>query len=315
MRKFIIRCLFFLFIVLAIINVTLIYYGGYVDYYYNKFASPPAKSMIIGDSRSFQGIQPVVMNTYFENKGIELPVLNYCFTIMDVSYGEPYTESILRKLDPNTKGGIFILSVHPFVLSKRDQDDDPDHGIYFETQKPPSNMSYVSMSPNFEYFFKNFDYFHFRGILRKTSKTHMDGWLEEKNLPDDKNVLDSWKKRQLKLYGKYATSWKKSTARFNALVSLSKQLKNHGKVFIVRLPIAKELLKIENDYWTDFDTDIRKICDGKNIEYINFNTDKNQFNTYDGVHLDKFLGADFTKVLCDSIMSRSELINRKIISK
>ncbi len=300
MKKFFIKSILFFGLVISVISFILFFYGGYVDYYYPKFVSPPATSLILGDSRSFQGIQPQVIDTYFKDTNLDLNVLNYSFTIVEVAYGEPYKQSIIRKLDPNTKNGIFILSVHPFVLSARDENDNPEKNIYFETNLPPNNMQNVNLKLNVEYFFRNFDYFHFRGILRKTSETHKNGWLEETNLPDDKELLAKWKKKQIELYTGFAKKWRKSPKRLQSLDEISKILKKYGNVFLVRLPIDKEFIELENNYWPNFDKDMQDLCYRNGLDYINF-TVNNHFKTYDGIHIDKFKGVNFTNTLCDSI--------------
>jgi len=300
MKKFFIKSIIFFSLVFSIISFILLFYGGYVDYYYPKFASPTATSLILGDSRSFQGIQPQVINNYFKDSNLELNVLNYSFTIVETAYGEPYKKSIVKKLDPNAKNGIFILSVHPYLLSARDENDNPEKNIYFETNLPPNNMNTVNSKLNIEYFFRNFNYFHFRGIIKKTSETHKDGWLEETNLPDDKQLLAKWKKNQIMLYTGFTKKWRKSSKRVQSLEEISKILKKHGNVFLVRLPIDKELLDIENEYWVNFDKDMQNMSDKNGLDYINF-TINNHFTTYDGIHIDKFKGVGFTKMLCDSI--------------
>ena len=108
MKKFLIKSLLFFVLVISIISIVLITSGGYVDYFYEKFTTPKAKSFILGDSRSMQGVQPSIINNYFENGEYETPILNYSFTIAQVSYGPLYTESIKKKLDSTTKNGLFI---------------------------------------------------------------------------------------------------------------------------------------------------------------------------------------------------------------
>ena len=254
----------------------------------------------MGDSRSFQGIQPKIIDNYFKNSDLELNVLNYSFTIVETAYGEPYKQSILKKIDPKTKKGIFILSVHPYLLACRDIDDNPEKNIYFEKNLPPNNMVCVNSKLNIEYFFKNFDYFHFRGIIKKTSKTHDNGWLEETNLPDDKVLLAKWKKNQIGLYTDFSNKWRKSSKRLQSLDEIINILKMHGNVFLVRLPIDSEIIEIENQFWLNFDTDMQELSKKNDINYINF-TRNNHFSTYDGIHIDKFKGVAFTNVLCDSI--------------
>lgn len=113
MKKFLYKSILFFAVVTAIITSVLVFYGGYVDYFYNKFTTPKASSMIFGDSRSLQGIQPRIINAHFEGSDIELPMFNYSFTLGQIAYGKPYLNSIKKKLDTTTTNGLFIITVHP----------------------------------------------------------------------------------------------------------------------------------------------------------------------------------------------------------
>ena len=289
----------FLILVTSIVSTVLITSGGYVDYFYEKFTTPKAKSLILGDSRSMQGIQPTVINNDLLNQYFELPILNYSFTIAQISYGPLYLESIKKKLDSTSKNGLFIVTVNPWILSKREKDNE-QRGVYFEEGMPPHNMNFVNMDPNFEYFFKNFNYFHFKSIIRRTSKMHKDGWLEESNLPKDSVMLNVWKKKQIDLYTNWSKVWKKSVYRLTSLMETINYLKGFGTVTLIRMPIDKHLLQIEENFWNNFDKDILNLAKKTNVKYINFSKD-NIYETYDGNHLDKYGGITFTKNLCDSI--------------
>ncbi|SFC35249.1 hypothetical protein SAMN04489722_102266 [Algibacter lectus] len=297
MKKFLYKSILFFAVVTTIITSVLVFYGGYVDYFYNKFTTPKASSMIFGDSRSLQGIQPRIINAHFEGSDIELPMFNYSFTLGQIAYGKPYLNSIKKKLDTTTTNGLFIITVHPFTLSNRGDKE----GTYFEKDMPPYNMEYVNSNPNYEYLIKNWNFFHFRGIFRQSSNTHKDGWMEEKNLPKDTRLLNQWKNGQISLYTRYSKTWTKSNTRLNDLNELANYLKNFGQVFLVRLPIDKELFEIENRYWPSFNEEILKITNKESINYLNFCKEENFFKTYDGIHIDKFSGVEFTKILSDSI--------------
>ena len=299
MKTFLIKSLLFLILVTSIVSTVLITSGGYVDYFYEKFTTPKAKSLILGDSRSMQGIQPTVINNDLLNQYFELPILNYSFTIAQISYGPLYLESIKKKLDSTSKNGLFIVTVNPWILSKREKDNE-QRGVYFEEGMPPHNMNFVNMDPNFEYFFKNFNYFHFKSIIRRTSKMHKDGWLEESNLPKDSVMLNVLKKKQIDLYTNWSKVWKKSVYRLTSLMETINYLKGFGTVTLIRMPIDKHLLQIEENFWNNFDKDILNLAKKTNVKYINFSKD-NIYETYDGNHLDKYGGVTFTKNLCDSI--------------
>ncbi|MEL0650343.1 hypothetical protein V6246_02850 [Algibacter sp. TI.3.09] len=301
MKKFLIKSILFFLVVITIISTILITSGGYVDYFYEKFTTPKSSSFILGDSRSMQGIQPSVIDSYFNNKDHEyqLPIMNYSFTIAQIAYGPLYTESIKRKLSPDTKNGLFIITVNPWILSEREEDD-VKNSVFFEEGMPPHNMEQVSISPNFEYFIKNFDYFHFKSIVRRTSKMHKDGWLEESNLPKDSLMLKSWKKNQVIMYEGFSEKWNKSAFRLKSLESLITYLATFGDIFLLRMPIDKDIMQVETNFWPNFDADIQEIAVKKKINYLNLSHDNN-YKTYDGNHLDKYGGVDFTKNLCDSI--------------
>ncbi|ULC58275.1 hypothetical protein MBM09_10120 [Flaviramulus sp. BrNp1-15] len=303
MKKFLFKSLTFFLIVLGIISLILIKYGGYVDYFYEKFTTPKANSFILGDSRSMQGIQPKVFSDYyFSSNDYELPIMNYSFTISQIAYGPLYKESIKRKLNQNTKNGLFIITVNPWILSSREGYTE-EKGEFFEANMPPHNMRFTTHNPNFEYLIKNFNYFHFKSIIRRSSKMHKDGWLEESNLPKDSIMLNSWKKNQIRLYSDFASKWKKSNFRLKSLEELIEYLDNYGDVVLLRMPIDEKLISIENEFWFNFDENIQSIASKMNVEYLNF-VKNNKYKTYDGNHLDKYGGVDFTRDLCDSISSR-----------
>ena len=225
----------------------LLRYGGYVDYFYNKLASPRQHSLIIGDSRSFQGIQPAVINENLKSQ-FELPMYNYSFTLAQTAYGESLLRSIKLKINENTKNGLYILTVQPWILAKRDKDDF-ENGIYFEDKFPPNNINFASMNPNIEYFFKNYSYFHFKAAFRKNSIVHEDGWLEESNLVTDTATLNIWKKKQIGLYKGFINKWEKSQYRLDKLSEIIAYLKKHGTVVMVRMPSSKPILALENKFW------------------------------------------------------------------
>ncbi len=294
-----------MFCVITILTLTLNQWGGYIDYFYNKFTTPKASSLILGDSRSFQGLQPKVINEQLKDCNFKLPIFNYSFTIAQITYDSLYLSSIKRKLDTTKTNGLFVLSVHPYVLSER------NGGTDF-SDAPPHNMYFVDKNPNFEYLIRNLDYFHFRGVFRKSSKTHKDGWLEETNLPDNTRILAEWKENQENLYSKFSKEWMKSKDKLNSLEEIMCYLSQFGNVFLVRMPVDIEILNIENAYWPDFNACIEEISANNQIPYLDFSNVNNRYSTYDGVHIDKFSGVDFAIDLCDSIsqyVDNEEIVN------
>jgi len=304
MKIFLIKSFSFFLIIILLLTLFLYRYGGYVDYFYNKFTTPKASSMIIGDSRALQGIQPAIINKNFNNKEFDLPMFNYSFTIAQGLMGSLYRKSILKKIDTNTKNGLFIIAINPWMLGSKKENNN-FKGVFKERGTPPHNMNFVSMNPNFEYLLKNYNYFHFKAVFRKKSFLHKDGWLEENNLPKDSLVFKDWKKNQINMFTGFIEGYKVSEFRKKSLDTLIKDLKKHGRVYLVSTPIDKDLLEIENRFYPDFDRDMDVVSKLNNISYLNFNKSNTQkYATYDGHHIDKFGGKVFTKALCDSIMTR-----------
>ena len=291
MRVLILKLSLFFAICLTITTFVLMKYGGNIDYFYQKFTTPRTTSMIIGDSRSMQGMQPEVINERLKELKYELPIFNYSFTIAEASIGSLYNKSIESKLDKNSKNGIFIISLTPWMFGS-DKENDNSKGEYREANRPPHNMKFVNINPNYEYLFKNLKYFHFKSAFRRTSTMHKNGWLEANNLPTNPKAFEEWKKRQRKMFDKMIKSYEVSSERLESLDVLIKKMQKHGKVYLVRMPIDLDFVAVENSFYKDFDKDINKIAVSNNVSYFNFNvSDKHtSFKTYDGHHLDKHGG-------------------------
>jgi hypothetical protein len=300
MKTLFIKLSLFSCICLSILSYILIKYGGNVDYFYEKFTTPKAKSMIIGDSRSFQGIQPKVINAYLKDKDISLPVLNYSFTIAQALIGPLYNKSILKKLDPSSTNGIFIISLTPEMLASH-SDYNNKKGEFREAGQPPHNMRFVSTNPNYEYVLKNLSLFHFKGVFRQKSKLHKDGWLEETNLPKNKQTLDDWKNKQLLTFLKKIKQLELSSIRIASLDQLINNLSNHGQVILIRMPISRDFLEYEDRYFPNFSLVVDSIAKKNNVRYINFTMHNKTYTTYDGHHLDKYAGEKFSKNLSQII--------------
>lgn len=302
MKTFLLKSIIFFLIAISLVSIILIQFGGYVDYFYEKFTTPKATSMIIGDSRAMQGIQPKIVDSILSKSKFDLPILNYSFTIAQSHIGPLYTKSILKKLNKKTTNGLFIISINPWMLASRKENNNYK-GEFKEDNTPPHNMTTVNSNPNFEYLIKNFKYFHFRSIFRRSSKLHKDGWLEENNLPNDSIIYNSWKEKQLSIFKGFTKDYKISEYRKKSLDTLINKLKPFGKVFLVRTPISREMLNLENSFYNGFDYFLDSLAQKNKITYFNYN--KNQtdiYRTYDGHHLDKIGGAIFTRNLCNSIL-------------
>ena len=69
------------------------YAGGNTDSFYKRFTSPRQSNLILGNSRSAQGILPHYMKSFNGE-----PFYNYSFTIFDSPFGDSYLSSVKNKL-------------------------------------------------------------------------------------------------------------------------------------------------------------------------------------------------------------------------
>lgn len=302
MKKFLIKLVLFGALISAIVLIILSQFGGYVDYFYRKVSSPRQHSLIIGDSRSFQGVQPSIISKELAS-AFEMPMFNFSFTVGQMAYGEAHLEAIRGKVDPETKNGLFILSVHPWIFAERDIENIAK-GEFFETDQIPHNLHSVSMNPNIEHFFKNYSFFHFKALIKRNSIVHQDGWLEEFYLTDDTTTLNKWRQTQVDLYQKFSKKWKQSDYRMKKFEETVAFLKQYGTVVLVRLPVDKDILASERAFWPAFDAEMQRVSKQSGIDYLNYTVTPHNYRLYDGLHLDKKSGALFTKSVADSIKNR-----------
>lgn len=296
LRKFIV----FASLLAFLLSAMLVFFGGNIDFFYNKFTSDRYGSMILGDSRAMQGIQPQILDGHIRKDIASAKMFNFAFTIAQTAYGPLYLDSLKRKLDTNTaEASIFVLAVSPWVLSNRNPTELLESDADFEGM-PPHNMSNMSASPNFEYFIKNFHYFHFRSIIRRNNMMHKNGWLEENNLPKDQATFESWKSGQITLMENWKKDWVPSEYRLRWLENTVLWLSARGKVVLVRTPIDGEVVDLETSYWPEFDSKMNSLAVKMNVPYFNYSENPN-WSTYDGHHLDKYGGKEFSRNLAESI--------------
>lgn len=301
MKKFLLKLAVFTALVTITILLLLEFAGGYVDYYYPKFSSSAQTSLIVGDSRSVEGIRPSVINKRLA-QDFDLPIFNYSFTIAQATYGECYLQSIQRKLAPGTKKGLFILSVNPYMFLKRDHDDF-ENGKFFEANVPPHNLRFPSVKFNPEHFFKNSEYAHYSTLFTQGGKTHDDGWFQDKSVPRDPVVRRELEKGQVKLYAGMGKKWKVAAYRVQQFEETVRFLRQHGEVYIVRLPVSPNIVALERVLRPGFDQDMESIARRQQVPYLNFTQTGWHYTSFDGVHLDEEGSAAFTTKLCDSIVS------------
>ncbi|MBF9237424.1 hypothetical protein I2I05_08440 [Hymenobacter sp. BT683] len=284
--------------------------GGHVDAFYGRFTSPQAGSLIIGTSRAAQGIQPAVLAATLGNR-FEVTLLNYSFTLTHSPYGPAYLHSIERKLRPDAKNGLFIVAVDPWSLSLTGAE-----GSFPEDNSFIGQLGQVSQNPNLAYLAR----FQTKPLYRllldyatATERLHPDGWLEV-TIGIDSAQVRARTARKLQDYRRLAASQHLSSGRLAALRQTIELLKQHGRVFMVRLPVGATLLQLEEQYQPDFDQRMRQTAAELAVPYLDYSAQP--YATTDGNHLQRAASQDFSVRLAQDLkgyqlIPKSEIPVRK----
>ncbi|MEQ3794483.1 hypothetical protein AAFP94_04770 [Flavobacteriaceae bacterium MJ-SS4] len=276
---------------------------GTTDAFYLKFASSKQSSLIVGSSRAAQGIIPQMI----QNKELDYDIYNYAFTIAHTPYGKVYYESIKRKLDVDSKNGLFLICVNPWTISSKTIHS--EDSLHFRENGSFIDKTYfVNLNPNIEYLVESYDRFNIDIITNKKRKgdyqtffTHNNGWLEvtiESDMISNQertlNKIKSYKKK-LDMYSGYSQN------RMFYLKKTIELLMNHGDVYLVRLPVNDDMLYLEEQLLPDFDVKMEALSRFYQIEYINAIPFRKKYKYTDGHHLELSSGEAFSNFLASEI--------------
>jgi len=270
---------------------------GQVDAFYGRFASPPAGSLILGTSRAAQGIQPAVLTAQL-GQSFAGPLLNYAFTLTHSPYGPAYLRSIQRKLRPEVTNGLFIVAVDPWSLSLTGPE-----GQFPENNSFIGQLQQVSQRPNLAYLTRYQTKPLYRLLLdyaTATERLHPDGWLEV-NIGTDSAQVRARTARKLQDYRRLAASQHFSTGRMQALRQTIAFLKQHGRVYLVRLPMGPSLLRLEQAYHPGFDQLMRETAAALAVPYLDYST--RPYATTDGNHLQRAASILFSQQLAQDLQT------------
>lgn len=285
MKQFIFKTTLFISIIISIFIFILSLADGYTDPFYLRFTTSKQDNLILGTSRSAQGLQPQVFETILNRK-----LFNYSFSITHSPFGSVYLNSIKKKINSKIKDGIFIVTVDPWSISGNTENPN-DTTKFKEYRLALSNVKYVNMNPNFEYLIKQLKGEYFKILTNKNGNMflHTDGWLEVNVKMDSTSIIKRTKNKINEYKRNNLPNYKFSTVRLNYLKQIVDYLKLHGKVYLVRLPISSEMLEIERELMPHFNeiiSSITKSSDG----YFDMTNDYKLYQFTDGNHLWKKSG-------------------------
>lgn len=300
MKRFLLKISPYVLGIVLLFAVLGAFSDGNTDDNYRHFAVSKPHNIILGDSRGSQAVIPDVL----EPK-LSAAFDNFSLNVVESPYGKVYLEAIKRKLDPETKNGIFILTVDPWNLSLNKNIRSTKE--YPEEHSPLKNMHFYDWSPNYEYLLKHYSrsWFKIYSEREETGKSntylHKNGWLEV-NVDMKKDSVAVREKNKIDFYNKLALENKLSEERIQAFKQIIAYLKPKGKIFIVRIPASKSIIEIENKKYPDFSRLMNDIARQNNIKFFDFSTSYDKYLYTDGNHMYKESGKFFSSQIADSIL-------------
>jgi len=84
-------------------------------------------------------------------------------------------------------------------------------------------------------------------------------------------------------------------------LDLHLRLNEYGRVFVVRMPVSKEMLQLEKTYAPAFDSTVERVVIDSGGTYLDYSEDSGQYQTTDGNHLWRTDARRFTRTMIDSL--------------
>jgi hypothetical protein len=265
--------------------------SGHFDPFYTRFTTGRAPSLIIGTSRAAQGLQPAVFSDLAPG------MQNFAFTLSHSPYGAAYLELIKKKVDPEAKEGLFILSVDPWSLSSFSAEEDEEKN-FRENKLFTANIKLVNTNPNLEYMLRFAEEPLYTVFTQKREhmKLHKDGWLQVNTSIDSASVR-SRTRGLVRNYQSYAQNAFVHPLRVKALEETIQFLQAQGRVVLVRIPASKEIAAIETAYAPLFNEQIQELANRHGVQFFDYLGESGQYVTTDGLHLYKDAGRLFSEEL------------------
>ncbi|MBK9598205.1 MAG: hypothetical protein IPO60_07710 [Flavobacteriales bacterium] len=308
MRAFLKTFALFMILPLAVFIATVYQADGRSDPYYLRFTTPPQGSLIVGDSRSAQGIQPRVLDSVLHTGGWQGKTFNYSFALNKSNFGPAYYKSIRKKLDPNSRDGVFVLSVDPWNISRSKTLTEEEDEQEEQERSFVARMWSVNMYPNVEYLLREYPY-PFLTILALDAgqrsdelELHEDGWMEVSVDLSPKEVAKRIKDKTRSYEDRRLATDTLSTLRIAYLRKTVDLLKQHGTVLLVRLPVHSNIHAIEERYMPDFNRFMEHLAESKDVTYFVIPPDDGKWSFTDGNHMTPTSGAKVSRIIGEELL-------------
>jgi len=236
--------------------------------------------------------------------------LNFAFEKSQSPYGKVYLEAIKKKIPKNTTRGIFILGVSPASFTATVRFTTAEEINKNDEKTLVGKISELNKDPNYEYIRKGFAGSLYKGLFPYNSQVttvfHDNGWEEFKLSTKNYQVTDEdiakWTSQTMGGYKRVLKEQPEvvSEIRIESFKELISFLKQHGQVFVVRMPVDSLVLGMEIQWWKEFNTQMTLISAANDVPYFDF-SDATQYRTYDGSHLSSAYAKEFSVRLAEDI--------------
>ncbi len=278
----------------------------YVDDLYPKFTGT-ASGLEVGTSRESDGVVPSILEECLAEPGVALNIENFAFAYGQSDYGEMYLDAIRRKLDPDTEDGVFTVGGNPASLSQSlaEGDAEPD-----DSRSRLAQMENVTADPNLEYIRRFYGKALYKGFTHTGERfnlrvAHPDGWIEVRQEVPDYAMSDSgmaeWRGQNIDRMTRDMPLSAPSTHRMEALGKVLELLGQHGRVWMIRMPIHPDILALEQEYWPDFSETMADLARSHGVEFFDYSGEHETFPSYDGSHLFGGSARAFTRRMCGDL--------------
>jgi hypothetical protein len=266
------------------------------DWIYTKFSYPAVPSLVIGSSRGFQGLRPDVFNV--SDLDFERPMYNFCFTVIPSKFGPAYLRQLAAKVKPGTRNGLFILDTSPMSLTSDTGAALEDTNAFAEQESYMNMRGNPSNRLNYEYLIHYYIDPYYTLLWNKA----LGGKI--KTIPPPMDSASLARRITAKVRGFVVDQFSRerfSRTRLEYLKRTIRFLSQHGKVVLVRMPVAPEMLAAENRCFPAFDSVILAMESIEPFRYVNLSQTDLRYHTMDGNHLHRDWSKAASLMLIDSL--------------
>jgi len=241
----------------------------------SKLFAEGKMSFITGTSRAAK-LDAEAMN---EAIGRGSDVFNYAFNLTMSSYGPLYYQSIVGKLraDSSRQQNIFVVCIDPWAVSA--SISDPEDSALFRENATQINFDTRQRFARVRYFFRHFENPYYTLLLPPVAAAPVEV------RPDEAFVARHVKAKLEAYRSNNFINNTLSRYRYQYFERLLETLLLHGTVYLVRLPVAEEMIQLEREFAPGFDSLLASTTAKYNVPLIDFYPIASQFLCPDGNHL------------------------------